>query len=306
VIVRNFEYLIALGREMHFARAAEACRVSQPTLSAGIRQLEEDMGVLLVKRGSRLQGFTPEGARVLEMALRMQADCERLKRDLQLLRNEFTGRLAIATTPALMPMLAAISVPFSERHVGAEMHLRSLDDDALHLALHRNEIDLAVTDLPAEAPTGLQAYPLYRERYLLLAPEQQAVTRLRTVSWDEVKSLPLCVLSAAAQPLAQHRAHTGVPLMQCDSLDMLTSHLRTGRWSTVIPQSLAASLESLAGMRAIPLQKPHNGETVGFLVRDTTPLAPLVHAFLEIPHDAVLVPLLRKRLAAHKRFAAGL
>ena len=55
MIIRNFEYLLALSKERHFARAANACRVSQPTLSAGIKQLEEDMDVLIVKRGRRFE-----------------------------------------------------------------------------------------------------------------------------------------------------------------------------------------------------------------------------------------------------------
>ena len=61
----KLEFLIALAREQHFGRAAEACGVTQPTLSAGIKQLEDTFVVLLVQRGSRFRGFTPEGERVL-------------------------------------------------------------------------------------------------------------------------------------------------------------------------------------------------------------------------------------------------
>ena len=61
----KLDFILALARERHFGRAAEACGVTQPTLSAGVKQLEEQMGVLLVNRGSRFQSFTPEGERVL-------------------------------------------------------------------------------------------------------------------------------------------------------------------------------------------------------------------------------------------------
>ena len=62
-MIDKLEFLIALAQEQHFGRAAEACGVAQPTLSAGIKQLEEMLGVLLVQRGSRFLGFTPEGQR---------------------------------------------------------------------------------------------------------------------------------------------------------------------------------------------------------------------------------------------------
>ena len=70
----KLEYLIALSREQHFGRAAETCGVTQPTLSAGIKQLEEMLGVLLVQRGSRFIGFTPEGERTLDWARRIVGD----------------------------------------------------------------------------------------------------------------------------------------------------------------------------------------------------------------------------------------
>ena len=73
-MMKHFNYLVALAREQHFGRAAESCNVSQPTLSAAIRQLEADMGVPIVERGYRFNGFTPEGQVVLEHAKRVLAE----------------------------------------------------------------------------------------------------------------------------------------------------------------------------------------------------------------------------------------
>jgi len=77
IVIDKLEYFIALAREQHFGKAAEACGVTQPTLSAGIKQLEEILGVLLVQRGSRFHSFTPEGERVLDWARRIVGDCSR-------------------------------------------------------------------------------------------------------------------------------------------------------------------------------------------------------------------------------------
>ena len=78
-MIDKLEFLLALAREQHFGRAAEACGVTQPTLSAGMKQLEEQMGVLLVNRGSRFQGFTPEGERVLDWARRIVGDTRAMR-----------------------------------------------------------------------------------------------------------------------------------------------------------------------------------------------------------------------------------
>jgi DNA-binding transcriptional LysR family regulator len=80
-MIDKLEFVLALAREQHFGRAAEACDVSQPTLSAGIKQLEDMFGVLLVQRGSRFRGFTPEGERVLEWARRIVADTRAMRQE---------------------------------------------------------------------------------------------------------------------------------------------------------------------------------------------------------------------------------
>ena len=95
----KLEFIIALAREQHFGRAAEACRVSQPTLSAGIKYLEDMFGVLLVQRGSRFRGFTPEGERVLEWARRIVGDTRAMRQDVDALKRGLVGHLRIAAVP---------------------------------------------------------------------------------------------------------------------------------------------------------------------------------------------------------------
>ena len=84
-MIDKLEFILALAREQHFGRAAETCGVTQPTLSAGVKQLEEQMGVLLVNRGSRFQGFTPEGERVLDWARRIVGDSRSMRDEINAL-----------------------------------------------------------------------------------------------------------------------------------------------------------------------------------------------------------------------------
>src|SRR5919205_3257789 len=105
-MIDKLDFVLALARERHFGRAAEACGVTQPTLSAGVKQLEEQMGVLLVNRGSRFQGFTPEGERVLDWARRIVGDTRSMREEVDALRHGLAGRLRIAAIPTTLAMVA--------------------------------------------------------------------------------------------------------------------------------------------------------------------------------------------------------
>ena len=98
-MIDKLEYLMALARERHFGHAAEACGVTQPTLSAGIKQLEATLGVLLVQRGSRFIGFTQEGERTLDWARRIVGDSRALRQEMTALKQGLVGRLRIAAIP---------------------------------------------------------------------------------------------------------------------------------------------------------------------------------------------------------------
>ena len=86
-MIDKLNFLLALARERHFGRAAESCGVTQPTLSAGVKQLEETLGILLVNRGSRFQSFTPEGDRVLDWARRIVGDSRAMRQEINTIRN---------------------------------------------------------------------------------------------------------------------------------------------------------------------------------------------------------------------------
>ena len=109
--LQHLTYLAALARERHFGRAAAACFVTQPTLSSGIRRLEDELGVQIVQRGRRYDGLTPEGERVLRWAQRILADCEALHDDLGSMRHGLSGRLRLGAIPTSLPAISALTVP---------------------------------------------------------------------------------------------------------------------------------------------------------------------------------------------------
>ena len=148
-MIDKLEFLLALARERHFGRAAEACGVTQPTLSAGIKQLEETMGVLLVNRGSRFQSFTPEGERVLDWARRIVGDSRAMRQEIEALRHGLTGRLRIAAIPTTLAMVASLTTPFRMRHPNVQFTILSRTSIEVLAQLENLEID-AGADLPRQ------------------------------------------------------------------------------------------------------------------------------------------------------------
>lgn len=104
--VRHLSYFVTLAREQHFARAAAACCVAQPTLSAAIRKLENDLDIPLVVRGHRYLRLTQEGMRVLAWAQQIVTDYESLRAGL---RSGLTGILRIGVVPAAMPSVSLLT-----------------------------------------------------------------------------------------------------------------------------------------------------------------------------------------------------
>src|SRR5579871_1727466 len=118
---------MALAKEGHFARAAAACHVSQPTLSAAIQQLEAELGVPIVKRGQRFQGLTDEGRLVIEAARRMSSERDRLRQQLRDRQDDLPGTLRIGVLGSTVPLLKSLTLPFFDRfpHVNLSIMLQS-------------------------------------------------------------------------------------------------------------------------------------------------------------------------------------
>src|SRR3569623_3443044 len=140
-MIDKLEFLLALAREKLFGRAAEACGVTQPTLSAGVKQLEDSFGTLLVNRGSRFQGFTPEGARVLAWARRIVGDARAMREDIETDKHGLSGHVRLAAIPTALAMTAALPTPFRARHPGVKFTVLSRTSIDILRMLENLEID---------------------------------------------------------------------------------------------------------------------------------------------------------------------
>ncbi|HWM46088.1 MAG TPA: LysR family transcriptional regulator [Xanthobacteraceae bacterium] len=286
-MIDKLEYILALAREKHFGRAAEACGVTQPTLSAGVRQLEQQMGVLLVNRGSRFQGFTPEGERVLDWARRIVGDARAMRDEINTLRSGLSGVLRIAAIPTALAMVAALTTPYRERHPNVQFTIYSRTSLEILELLENLEIDAGITYLGNEPLGRVNSIPLYSERYRLLTSADAPLGGRETVTWAEVAQVPLCLLTPDMQNrriINRLLKATGVeprPTLESDSMILLFSHVRTGRWASVMPAKLAETLGLTDTLRAIPITHPEAVQEIGLVVPAREPMTPVAGALVD-------------------------
>lgn len=285
-MIDKLEFLLALARERHFGRAAESCGVTQPTLSAGVKQLEEQYGVLLVNRGSRFQGFTMEGERMLEWARRIVGDTRAMREEINSLQHGLTGRLRIAAIPTALAMVAALTTPYRERHPNVQFTIWSRTSIEVFDLLENLEIDAGITYLDNEPLGRVNAIPLYRERYRLLTSADAPLGNRDKVTWNEVGQVPLCLLTPDMQNrriidrLLKTTGGASPPTLESDSMIVLFSHVRTGRWASVMPAKLAETLGLTETIRAIPIVDPDEVHQIGLVVPARQSMTPTTAALI--------------------------
>ncbi len=288
MLLRQLVYLRALSRERHFGRAAAACGVSQPTLSAAIKQLEAEFAVPIVQRGQRFEGFTPEGARIIDWAQRILADCEGLNQEMSEMRHGLVGHLRIGAIPTALSMVPRLTTPFHARHPHVALSVLSQTSQQIQRALDNFEIDIGVTYLNNEPLAHVRTLPFYRERYVLVTPRDSSAGRRRKITWAEAAGLPLSLLTPDMQNRrilndlfrrVDVKPHT---VIETNSVATLWAHLRQGRWSSVMPQTFLALFGAFEGLRAIPLVEPEASHIIGLTTADREPLLPVTRAMLDV------------------------
>jgi len=285
-MIDKLEYIIALEREKHFSRAAEACNVSQPTFSAGIKQLEEMFGVLLVQRGSRFGGFTPEGERVLTWARRIVGDARAMKQDIDALKRGLAGHIKIAAIPTALAMTAMLTTPYRAKHPDVRFSVVSKTSIEILRLLENLEVDAGVTYLDNEPVGRVNTVPLYLEEYRLLTSPTGTLGNRQSVTWAEVGDVPLCLLTPDMQNrriidgLLRSAGREPSPTLESNSMIVLFAHVRTGKWASIMPAKLAETLGLTDNVRSIPIVEPAATHTVGLVVPHREPMTPLLAALV--------------------------
>ena len=286
MFVRQFTYLVALAREKHFARAAAACNVSQPTLSAGIQKLERELGLPIIERGHQFLRLTPEGERVLNWAHRIIADFDGLKQDLENFGKGLSGVLKLGVIPSAMPALSLLTAPFCGRHPGVTVQVQSSTSIAIQRGLDTFAMDAGLTYLENEPLNNVRRVPLYHERYVFVAGATAPFGERMTLSWAEAATHPLCLLTPDMQnrriinQIFQEIGIAPTPRLEANSFDGIASHVRHGDWCSILPLTYCRGFGMIDGIRIIPLTDPVRTQLVGLVTADREPLPPIAQAFV--------------------------
>jgi len=285
-VLDKLEYLLALARERNFGRAAETCGVTQPTFSAGIKQLEDMLGVMLVQRTSRFLGFTAEGERVLDWARTIVADTRAMRAEVQTLKKGLAGHLRIAAIPTALPMVSALTTPYRAKHPNVKFTILSRTSIDILQMVENLEVDAGLTYIDNEPLGRLRAVPLYLEQYRLLTSADSPLGDHDRVTWAEVGKIPLCLLTPDMQNrriidgLLNAAGARSEPTLESNSMIVLFSHVRTGRWASVMPERLADTLGLTERLRSIPIVEPEVVHQIGVVVPPREPMVPTVTALV--------------------------
>ncbi len=272
---RRLLYLVKLAEERHFGRAAEACNVSQPTLSSSIRQFEEDLGVQLVKRGHRFSGFTQEGLRVLDYAKRVLSEEEKLNEDINFMRSGLTGKLRIGVIPTALPISALITSDFGRENAGVTIEVVSRSAHDILKGLEDFSLDLGVSYLDKTRSAQIHELPLYTENLALLTPDSGPLAERNTVTWKEAAETPLVLLHAETQnrriidTIFRDMGCEVEPQIESHSLINLAAHVRSGAWSAIVPGECFAFCSTPPGTKLIQLSEPEISQVIGLQMVDT-------------------------------------
>jgi DNA-binding transcriptional LysR family regulator len=184
-------------------------------------------------------------------------------------------------------MVAALTTPYRERHPNVRFTIYSRTSIEILELLENLEIDAGITYLGNEPLGRVNAIPLYHERYRLLTSADAPLGNRDSVTWAEVAQVPLCLLTPDMQNrriidgLLKGAGGESRPTLESDSMILLFSHVRTGRWASVMPAKLAETLGLTDTLRAIPITEPEAVQTIGLVVPSREPMMPITAALAD-------------------------
>ena len=298
--LRDLKYLVALADLRHFGKAADACFVSQPTLSTQIRKLEDELGVALVERAPRKVMLTATGQDVVLRARRIVAEVEQMKESARRSRDPESGSMRLGVFPTLGPYLLPHIVPqLRERFPQLELLLVEEKSDVLLQRLRDGKLDAALLALPVH-DEQLHAELLFEEPFVFAAPQRHPLAARASVSMAQLsdetlllledghclrdQALDVCRLSGANEKSG----------FRATSLETLRQMVAAGVGVTLLPAlSVHAPVAQPPNIRVVPFRKPAPSRRIALVWRKSSALDGFLHTLAD-----AIGPLARAQLPA--------
>lgn len=278
----DLRVLVALADFRHFAKAADACNLSQPALSARIRKMEHALGTPLVERSRRFEGFTAAGERVLARARQLLNDVDGLVQDAKS-GERLSGLLRIGVIPTATPLAGELASSLSAVHPNIRLRASSLSSRAIDQGLKEFALDAGITYLNNEPIPDVKALPLARERYCLVGTSALLGEDQAPAEWSDLASVPLALMTPDMQNrriLNRAFSDAGVEPnveFEANSFLAIVSRASAGDVAAILPRAMA-DMVCIAGLARRDLADLAIQPVIGLIAARREPLLPLVSA----------------------------
>ncbi len=289
--LRDIEYFLAVVEHASVARAAEACHVSQPTLSMQLKKLEEQLGVALFERLPRAMRPTEAGLLLLPQARALRNAATTLESQARSMADPLAGTLRIGVFPTLAPYLLPVAAQsLAERLPRLAPQWIEEKTPTLVKQLQEGAIDAALLAMPVEGP-GLVARFLFDEPFLLAVSAKHPLARSRKpVSLEALREEEVLLLEEGhclrdqALSLCQRIGVGETRAFRATSLETLRQMVRVSDIVTLMPL-LAASADHGGGLIYRPFTKPAPGRQIALVMRGSDPRGKLMQALENVWKD---------------------
>lgn len=188
--------------------------------------------------------------------------------------------------PPSLAIVVSLTAPYRARHPAVSFSVLTRTSGQIQTLIDNLEIDAGITYADNEADGRLRTVPLYREEYRLLISQDSPIAEREEVTWADVGTVPLCLLTPDTQNrrIIDSRLRAAgcepAPMLTSDSMIVLFTHVRSGQWASVMPSRLAEALGLANDVRVLPIVDDEPAPTIGLVVPSRMPLPPLTAALV--------------------------
>ena len=287
--LKDLRYLVAVADALHFGRAAERCFVSQPTLSAQLKKLEQYLGVQLIERQPNNVSLTDAGEQIVTRARRILEASDEVVTLARAHRDPLAGRLRLALLPTIGPyLLPRVSQAIRRALPRLELHLYEYQTAPMLEKLRCGDLDLGVLALPVDLE-GLEARELFVEPFTVAVPDRHRLAKCERVQVADLEDETLllleeghCLRDQALEVCSRVGAGESQDF-RATSLETLRQMVATGAGVTLLPElATKGAYGDARGVTVLPFAKPAPVRRVGAVWRKTTARRPAIDAVCKL------------------------
>src|SRR4051812_24214307 len=284
----ELRYIVAVARERHFGHAAQACFVSQPTLSVAVKKLEEELGLSLFERGPGEVSVTPTGQRIVEQAQRVLEQASRIKDLAAAGRDPLAGPLRLGAIYTIGPYLLPKLIPILRRAAPAmQLHIQENFTHRLGESLKSGEVDVILIALPFEEP-GIETRAVYDEPFMVAIPKGHAWEGRKRITSEELTKESLLLLGEGhcfrdqvlefCHTMRSRDRNSLARTVEGGSLETIRQMVAGGVGVTVLPSTSVNANGSGDLIRVLPFARPVPSRRVGLAWRRSFPRPEAIEA----------------------------